>query len=113
MTLAFFEGLARLVVRFRVLVVVSWLVIMAAAMLALPGLGSQANSDPSLFLSSSARSVEASAVGASLLGKSSASRITIVAARPAGPLTTADLAAVGREARLAASVSSLVAAPIS
>ena len=109
MTLAFFEGLARLVVRFRVLVVVSWLVIMAAAMLALPGLGSQANSDPSLFLSSSARSVEASAVGASLLGKSSASRITIVAARPAGPLTTADLAAVGREARLAGQVRGVAA----
>jgi RND superfamily putative drug exporter len=109
MTLAFFEGLARLVVRFRVLVVVSWLVIMAAAMLALPGLGSQANSDPSLFLSSSARSVEASALGASLLGRSSTSKITIVAARPAGPLTTADLAAVGREARLAEQVSGVAA----
>lgn len=109
MTAAFFEGLARLVVRFRVLVAVSWLVIIAAAMLTLPGLGSQANSDPSLFLSSSARSVEAAALGTSLLGKPSTSKITIVAARPAGPLTTADLAAVGREARLTEQVGGVTA----
>jgi putative drug exporter of the RND superfamily len=109
MTAAFFAGLARLVVRFRVLVAVSWLVIIAAAMLALPGLGSQANSDPSLFLSSGARSVEASALGTSLLGRSSTSKITIVAARPAGQLTTADLAAVAREAKLAEQVPGVTA----
>jgi len=105
----FFEGLARFVVRFRVLVAVLWLVVIAAAMLALPGLGSQANSDPSLFLSSGARSVEAAALGTSLLGKTSTSRITIVAARPGGPLTTADLAAVAREAKLAEQVGGVVA----
>jgi len=104
-----FEGLARFVVRFRILVAVSWLMIIAAAMLALPSLGSQANSDPSLFLSSSARSVEAATLGSSLLGKPSTSRITIVAARPGGPLTTADLAAVAREARLAEQVRGVVA----
>ena len=104
-----FEGLARFVVRFRILVAVSWLMIIAAAMLALPSLGSQANSDPSLFLSSSARSVEAATLGTSLLGKPSTSRITVVAARPGGPLTTADLAAVAREARLAQQVSGVVA----
>jgi putative drug exporter of the RND superfamily len=104
-----FEGLGRFVVRFRVLVAVSWLVIMAAAMLALPSLGSQSNSDPSLFLSSSARSVEAAALGTPLLGKSATSKITIVAARPAGPLTPADLAAVGREARLAEQVPGVAA----
>jgi putative drug exporter of the RND superfamily len=105
----FFGGLARFVVRFRVLVAVSWLVIIAAAMLALPSLGSQANSDPSLFLSSGARSVQAAALGTSLLGRSSTSRITIVAARAGGPLTTADLAAVAREAKLAEQVSGVVA----
>jgi len=105
----FFEGLARFVVRFRVLVAVSWLVVIAAAMLALPSLGSQANSDPSLFLSSGARSVEAAALGTSLLGNSATSRITIVAARPGGPLTTADLAAVAREAKLAEQVGGVVA----
>jgi putative drug exporter of the RND superfamily len=105
----FFEGLARFVVRFRVLVAVSWLVVIAAAMLALPSLGSQANSDPSLFLSSGARSVEAAALGTSLLGNSATSRITIVAARPGGPLTTADLAAVSREAKLAEQVGGVVA----
>ena len=105
----FFEGLARFVVRFRVPVALSWLVVIAAAMLALPSLGSQANSDPSLFLSSGARSVEAAALGNSLLGKSSTSRITIVAARPGGPLTTADLAAVAREAKLAEQVGGVAA----
>jgi uncharacterized membrane protein YdfJ with MMPL/SSD domain len=49
-TLAFFAGLARLVVRFRVLVAAGWLVVLATAMLALPSLGSQTNSDPTLGL---------------------------------------------------------------
>ena len=101
MTFALFEGLARFVVRFRVLVAVFWLVVMAVALLALPSLGSEANSDPSLFLSSSAPSVKAADVGTPLLGSTSKSKITIVAARADGPLTQADLAAIAREARLA------------
>jgi RND superfamily putative drug exporter len=100
-TFALFEGLARFVVRFRVLVAVFWLVVMAVALLALPSLGSEANSDPSLFLSSSARSVKAADLGTPLLGSTSKSKITIVAARAGGPLTQADLAAIAREARLA------------
>jgi RND superfamily putative drug exporter len=62
------------------------------------------NSDPSLFLSSSAPSVTASSLGSPLLGKSSTSKITIVAVRPGAPLTTADVAALTREARLARDV---------
>jgi putative drug exporter of the RND superfamily len=106
---AFFEGLAGFVVRFRVLVVAFWAVIMVAAILALPGLGSEVNSDPSLFLSSGARSVQATSLAAPLLGGQATSKITIVAYRADGPLTAADLAAVGREAKLAQGVSGVIA----
>jgi putative drug exporter of the RND superfamily len=76
-------------------------------MVALPGLGSEVNSDPSLFLSSSARSVQAASLGAPLLGKSTTSKITIVAARADGPLTSADIAAITREANLARHVTAV------
>jgi putative drug exporter of the RND superfamily len=92
------------VVRFRWAIVVAWAVALIAAMVALPGLASEVNSDPSLFLSSSARSVTASALGSSLVGGRTTSKITIVAARPAGPVTAADLAAVSREVKLARAV---------
>jgi putative drug exporter of the RND superfamily len=105
---AFFEGLAGFVVRFRVLVVAFWAVVMVAAILALPGLGSEVNSDPSLFLSSGARSVQAASLAAPLLGGPATSKITIVAYRADGRLTAADLAAVGREAKLAQGVSGVV-----
>jgi RND superfamily putative drug exporter len=105
---AFFERLARFVVRFRVPVVALWAVVMIVAIAALPGLGSEANSDPSLFLSSRARSVAAASLGAPLLGSTATSKITIVAFRAGGPLTTADLAAVGREAKSAQGVSGVI-----
>ena len=96
-----FERLAGLVVRYRWLVVSLWAAALATAMVALPGLGSEVNSDPSLFLSASARSVQAASLGAPLLGKSGTSKITIVAARADGRLTPADIAAITREANLA------------
>jgi RND superfamily putative drug exporter len=105
---AFFERLARFVVRFRVPVVALWAVVMIVAIVALPGLGSEANSDPSLFLSSRARSVAAASLGTPLLGSTATSKITLVAFRAGGPLTTADLAAVGREAKLAQGVSGVI-----
>jgi RND superfamily putative drug exporter len=107
---AFFETLAAFVVRFRILIVAAWAVVMVGAILALPGLGSESNSDPSLFLSSGARSVEAASLGTALLGSQDTSKITIVAARENGPLTQADLAAVAREARLAEQVSGVISA---
>jgi RND superfamily putative drug exporter len=107
---ATFEGLARFVVRFRIAIVAVWAVVMVAAILALPGLGSESNSDPSLFLSSGARSVEAASLGTALLGSQDTSKITIVAARAGGPLTQPDLAAVAREARLAEQVSGVISA---
>ncbi len=109
MTRGFFAGLAALVVRFRLLVIAVWAVVLVGAFLALPSLGSQANSDTTAFLSSSAKSVEAQSLGISVLGSTSRSRITIVAARQDGPLTQADLAAVSREAKLAEHVSGVVA----
>ena len=96
-----FAGLARFVVRYRIQVAVAWGVVLVAATAALPGLGSEVNSDPSLFLGPAARSVAASALGAPLLGSRATSKVTIVAARTDGPLTAADVAAVTREGRLA------------
>jgi MMPL family len=71
---------------------------------ALPSLGSEVNSDPSLFLAGSARSVQAATLGGPLLGARDTSKITIVAATSDGRLTSADLAALTREAKLARQV---------
>jgi putative drug exporter of the RND superfamily len=103
----FFERLALLVVRYRWLVIGLWAAVLAGAMVALPGLGSEVNSDPSMFLSSSARSVQAASLGAPLLGKSATSKITFVAARADGRLTPADIAAITREANLARHVTAV------
>jgi RND superfamily putative drug exporter len=97
----FFEALAAWVVRLRLLVIACWVLALATAMVALPSLGSEVNSDPSLFLSGSARSVEAAALGAPLLGSRTTSKVTIVAATSGASLTSADVAAIEREARLA------------
>ena len=104
-----FAGLARFVVRYRIPVAAAWGAVLIAATLALPSLDREVNSDPSLFLGSAARSVTASSLGAPLLGRRSASRITIVAARTDGPLSPADVAAVTREATLARQLSAVTA----
>ena len=109
MTRGFFAGLAVLVVRFRLLVIAAWAVVLVGAFMALPSLASQANSDTTAFLSSNAKSVEAQSLGASAAGSTSRSRVTIVAARQDGRLTQADLAAISREAKLADQVSGVVA----
>ena len=109
MTGAGFAALARFVVRYRVLVAVIWGAVLVTATVALPSLGREVDSDPSLFLGSAARSVAASSLGAPLLGRRSASKITVVAARTDGPLTTADVAAVTREANLARQLSAVTA----
>jgi RND superfamily putative drug exporter len=104
-----FAGLARFVVRYRIQVAVFWGVVLVAATLALPSLGREADSDPSLFLGSAARSVAASSLGAPLLGSRATSKVTVVAARTSGPLTSADLAAITREASLARQLSAVTA----
>ena len=100
----FFEALAAWVVRFRLLVIAGWVVALVAAMAALPSLGSEVNSDPSLFLSASAGSVQAADLGTPLLGSRTTSKVTIVAATSGARLTSADVAAIEREARLAQQV---------
>ncbi|HUN34060.1 MAG TPA: MMPL family transporter [Trebonia sp.] len=106
---SFFSSLAGWIVRFRFAVIVGWVVLLVAALVALPSLGSEVNSDPSLFLSSGARSVQAQQLGAPLLGSRTTSRVTIVAATTGGRLTTADVAAITREARLARQVAGVQA----
>ena len=100
----FFEALAAWVVRFRLLVIAGWIIVLAAAMIALPSLGSEVNSDPSLFLSNSTPSVQAETLGAPLLGSRTTSRVTVVAARSGTGLTSADTAAITREGHLAKQV---------
>ena len=97
----FFGSLAAGIVRFRFAVIVGWVLVLAGSLVALPSLGGEVNSDPSLFLSGSARSVQAQALGAPLLGTRTTSKITIVAAITSGRLTSADESAITREATLA------------
>jgi putative drug exporter of the RND superfamily len=104
-----FGSLAAWIVRFRFAVIVAWLLVLAASLVALPSLGSEVNSDPSLFLSGDARSVQAQALGAPLLGTRTTSRVTIVAATARGRLTSADVTAITREARLARRVAGVQA----
>jgi len=98
--MTFFAALARQVLRFRLLVIAGWAVIIVAAVVALPSLGSEVNRDPSLFLPASAPSVQATSLGSLLLGNKTTSKITIIAAS-SGQLTQPDEAAIRREARLA------------
>ncbi len=94
----FFGGLGRFVVRFRYLVVLAWIVAIVVSSHSLPSLGSQVNNDNSQFLPSSAPSSQASSLLAPILGSSATtSETTVVASRPAGPLTSADQAAIARE----------------
>ena len=96
--------LARGVVRHRVLIVALWVVAAVATLLTLPNLNGEVNSDNSLFLASGSASVQANDLAAPIVGNSAQSTVLIVAARSAGPLTPADLAAVARETRLARQV---------
>jgi RND superfamily putative drug exporter len=101
-----FEGLARFVVRFRWLVVAFWIVVALASTAALPSLGSKINDNNSAFLQQSAPSTKAANLAAPLLGGGVAgkiSQVTVIASR-SGPLTSADLAAISREASLAQGV---------
>ena len=101
-----YEALARFVVRFRVAIVVFWLLVAVVTTATLPSLASEVNDNNSAFLQSSAPSTKPANLAAPLLGGGAAgkiSEITIVAAR-SGPLTNADLAAIAREASLARSV---------
>jgi RND superfamily putative drug exporter len=112
LTERFFSGLGRFSVRYRWLVLVAWLVVIAVSSMLLPSLGSEVNNNNADFLPSDAPSNRAAALAAPILGASSKhSGIFIVAAAPAG-LTPPDLAAVSREAALASAVPGVLSARV-
>jgi uncharacterized membrane protein YdfJ with MMPL/SSD domain len=93
----FFSGLGRLVVRFRYVVVLAWIAVAVVAMMALPSMTSEINSNNTQFLSASAPSSQANALATPLLGNASSdTRVTLVAVRAGGRLTAGDEAAIGR-----------------
>ncbi len=105
-----FEALARFVVRFRIPVVIVWLLAAVIVSVALPSLASQVNSDNSAFLQSSTPSARATKLAGPLVGGTNRSEIVVVAVRPHAPLTTADQAAIARETSALQRVSHVVSA---
>jgi RND superfamily putative drug exporter len=102
---------ARAVVRYRVLVVAGWLVVIAVSSATLPSMSSEVNNDNSQFLSASAPSGQASALAEPLLGnQNTSSSITLVASRAGGPLTAADQAAIARELQQVNGVPNVISA---
>ena len=102
-------ALGRFVVRYRWFVVVFWLLAAIVTTAALPSLGSEVNDNNSAFLPANAPSSKAANLAAPLLGAGAGGRvseITIIGSR-AGRLTGADLAALEREAALAAHVNTV------
>ena len=83
----------RIVVRFRYLIVVAWVVATILCVHFLPSLGSVSNSDNSAFLPSSAPSSHAAQLETPFQ-PSGGSTATLIASRAAGPLTAADEAAI-------------------
>jgi RND superfamily putative drug exporter len=95
---AVYEGLARLVVRFRWFVVAFWLLV-AIATSALPSIGSQINNNNSAFLSNSEPSIQAANLAAPILGTGDTgniSSIQMLAVSSSGRLTSADITATER-----------------
>jgi RND superfamily putative drug exporter len=100
-----FGALGRFVVRYRWAIVAFWLAAAAVTSAALPSLGSEVNDNNTAFLAKSAPSAKAARLAEPLLGGSGSGRLAdvlILAVRPSGPLSGADIAAVRREAALAA-----------
>jgi putative drug exporter of the RND superfamily len=91
-----FETIARFDVRFRWLIVVVWIVGVVAGVKLLPSLSSVSQSNNTQFLSSASPSVVASHLAEPFQGKNPAATAIIVASRASGPLTAADMAAIGR-----------------
>ncbi|MGH2857070.1 MAG: MMPL family transporter, partial [Solirubrobacteraceae bacterium] len=108
-----YEALARFVVRWRWAVVAFWIAAAVVTSATMPSLSSEVNDNNNAFLSPSAPSAKAANLAAPLLGGGASGRIsdvTIVASRTSGQLTGADLAAVGREAAIAARAPKVVSA---
>jgi RND superfamily putative drug exporter len=91
-----FEAIARFDIRFRWLIVVVWIVGVVAGVKLLPSLSSVSQSNNAQFLSPTSPSVVASHLAEPFQGKNPAGTAIIVASRASGPLTAADMAAIGR-----------------
>lgn len=93
-----FSGLGRFVVRYRVVIVLAWIIVLVVSTKALPSLGSEVNNNNSQFLPASAPSSKAANLASPILGNvNTQSQITIVAEETRGPLTVADEQALARE----------------
>ena len=91
----FFAAAGRLSVRFRWAIVLAWVAGAVAAMALLPSLSSVTQSDNTSFLPASAPSERAAQLASPLQG-ATLTAVTVVAARPGGPLTAADQGFVTR-----------------
>jgi putative drug exporter of the RND superfamily len=91
-----FVALGRFDVRFRWLIVAGWIGLVATGTVALPSLSSNSKANNTQFLPSSSPSAKAAELAAPFQGKSASLTAILVAARPSGPLTPADRAAVRR-----------------
>jgi RND superfamily putative drug exporter len=91
----FFTAIGRLAVRFRWAIVAAWAAGLVAAMALLPSLSSVTQGDNTSFLPASAPSQQAAQLASPLQG-ASLTAVTVVVARLAGPLTSADQAEITR-----------------
>ena len=95
-----FGAIGRLAVRFRWLVALAWVAGAFAAVTMLPSLSSVTQSNNTKFLPASAPSMHAAALAAPF-GTANLVGLPVVAARPGGSLTTADVTALdGLQAKL-------------
>jgi len=91
----FFTAIGRIAVRSRWAIVAAWAAGLVAAMVLLPSLSSVTQGDNTSFLPASAPSQQAAQLAAPLQG-ASLTAVTVVVARLAGPLTSADQAEITR-----------------
>ena len=90
-----FAAAGRFAVRFRWAILAAWVAGAFAAVVLLPSLSSVTQSDNTSFLPSSAPSERADQLASPLQG-ASLTAVTVVVARPGGPLNGADQAAIAR-----------------
>ena len=112
-----YSALGRFVVRFRWLVVVTWIAAIVVTSAAFPSLSSEINNDNSQFLPASTPSSQAASLAAPILGSTNDnSEVTIVAVSSHGAIEATDQAALTRiiaSTRSLARVASVQASAVS
>src|ERR1039458_386382 len=91
-----FEAIARFSVKFRWLIIIVWLVAIPVTAKTMPSLTSVTKSNNSAFLPASSPSQKASGLTTPFQGKNTSTTSIVVASSSAGPLTTADMAAISQ-----------------